>query len=94
MGAFPDGESALMVVAARLRHVAGTRWGTQRHLQMKRLAEVLDCLGESESICPNVNDDVRAKGSSLQQLDFTQLGNNGLLRVAANSFEDLFLPNV
>jgi transposase-like protein len=25
--AFPDGQSALMLVAARLRHVAGTKWG-------------------------------------------------------------------
>ncbi len=28
-GAFPDGQSALMLVAARLRHVAGTKWGTR-----------------------------------------------------------------
>jgi len=27
VGAFPDGNSALMLVAARLRHIAGTRWG-------------------------------------------------------------------
>lgn len=27
VGAFPDGHSALMLVAARLGHVAGTRWG-------------------------------------------------------------------
>ena len=27
VGAFPDGQSALMLVAARLRHVAGTKWG-------------------------------------------------------------------
>jgi putative transposase len=40
VGAFPDGKSALMLVAARLRHVAGTRWGTKRYLQMNRLAEV------------------------------------------------------
>jgi putative transposase len=26
VGAFPDGRSALMLVAARLRHIAGTRW--------------------------------------------------------------------
>jgi putative transposase len=24
---FPDGNSALMLVAARLRHIAGTKWG-------------------------------------------------------------------
>jgi hypothetical protein len=32
--------SALMLVAARLRHVAATKWGTKRYLQMNRLAEV------------------------------------------------------
>ena len=26
-GAFPNGESAVMLVAARLRHVAGSKWG-------------------------------------------------------------------
>ena len=40
VGAFPDGNSALMLVAARLRHVASTKWGTKRYLQMNRLAEV------------------------------------------------------
>lgn len=40
VGAFPDGRSALMLVAARLRHVAATRWGTKRYLQMNRLAEI------------------------------------------------------
>jgi putative transposase len=42
VGAFPDGNSALMLVAARLRHVASTRWGTKRYLQMDRLAEIVD----------------------------------------------------
>ena len=37
VGAFPDGQSALMLVAARLRHIAGTRWGTRRYLDMTRL---------------------------------------------------------
>jgi transposase-like protein len=41
VGAFPDGQSALMLVAARLRHVAATKWGTKRYLQMDRLAEVM-----------------------------------------------------
>lgn len=41
VGAFPDGKSALMLVAARLRHVAATKWGTKRYLQMNRLAEVV-----------------------------------------------------
>ncbi len=37
VGAFPDGNSALMLVAARLRHVAGTKWGTRRYLCMEPL---------------------------------------------------------
>jgi transposase-like protein len=39
VGAFPDGKSAPMLAAARLRHVAGTKWGTRRYLDMNRLAE-------------------------------------------------------
>jgi hypothetical protein len=37
VGCFPDGESALMLVGARLRHVAGTKWGARRYLDMGRL---------------------------------------------------------
>src|SRR5262249_56153196 len=37
VGAFPDGQSALMLVASRLRHIAGTKWGTRRYLDMTRL---------------------------------------------------------
>jgi len=39
VGCFPDGHSALMLAAARLRHVAGTKWSTCRYLNMKRLQE-------------------------------------------------------
>lgn len=39
VGAFPDGNSALMLVAARLRHIAGTKWGSKRYLNMKLLSE-------------------------------------------------------
>jgi len=39
VGAFPDGKSALMLAAARLRHVAGTKWGARRYLDMDRLKE-------------------------------------------------------
>ena len=39
VGSFPDGESALMLVAARLRHVSGTRWGTRLYMNMQRLCE-------------------------------------------------------
>jgi len=41
VGSFPDGQSALMLVAARLRHIAGTKWGTRRYMNMERL-RVLD----------------------------------------------------
>ena len=37
VGAFPDGQSALMLCAARLRHIAGTKWGTRRYLNMEPL---------------------------------------------------------
>jgi transposase-like protein len=40
VGSFPDGRSALMLSAARLRHVAGTRWGTRKYLDMNRLYEL------------------------------------------------------
>jgi hypothetical protein len=32
--------SYLMLVAARLRHIAGTKWGTRRYLDMTRLREL------------------------------------------------------
>jgi putative transposase len=37
--AFPDGNSALILVSARLRHIAGTQWGAKRYLDMNRLKE-------------------------------------------------------
>ena len=37
IGAFPDGQSALMLVCARLRHVAGTEWGWKKYLNMDHL---------------------------------------------------------
>jgi len=36
VGNFPDGNSALMLVAARLRHIVGTKWGLRRYLDMSR----------------------------------------------------------
>jgi putative transposase len=45
VGAFPDGTSALMLVAARLRHIAGTRWGLRRYLDMGRLGVGRDRTG-------------------------------------------------
>lgn len=40
VGAFPDGNSAVMLAAARLRHIAGTRWGNKRYMNMDRLREL------------------------------------------------------
>ena len=47
VGAFPDGQSALMLVAARLRHTAGTRWGTRRYMDMNRFKEQEQSLMEA-----------------------------------------------
>lgn len=40
VGNFPDGRSALMLVCARLRHQAGTHWGSKRYLDMQLLISV------------------------------------------------------
>jgi transposase-like protein len=40
IGAFPDGESALMLTAARLRHVAYSKWSTKMYLNMDLLKEM------------------------------------------------------
>ena len=41
-GAFPDGNSALMLVCARLRHVAGSQWGNKKYMNMKHLSATAD----------------------------------------------------
>lgn len=47
VGCFPDGQSALMLVAARLRHMAATKWGTRRYLDMDRLRSDQEARAES-----------------------------------------------
>jgi len=37
VGNFPDGNSALMLVTARLRYVSGREWGTKRYMNMDLL---------------------------------------------------------
>lgn len=37
IGAFPDGNSVLMLVCARLRHVAASEWGSKRYMDMEHL---------------------------------------------------------
>jgi len=45
VGCFPDGESALMLVAARLRHIQSSRWSTKMYLNPKRMEEALAEVG-------------------------------------------------
>ncbi len=42
VGCFPDGNSALMLVCARFRHVAGTQWGNKKYMNMKHLEATLE----------------------------------------------------
>jgi putative transposase len=39
VGAFPDGQSALNLAAARLRHIAGTAWSAKRYLNVELLKD-------------------------------------------------------
>ena len=39
VGTFPDGRSALMLVAARLKYVAESEWGPRRYLDVTLLDE-------------------------------------------------------
>ena len=39
VGAFPDGNSALILVAARLRHISGTKWSSKGYLSVDLLKE-------------------------------------------------------
>ena len=45
VGTLPDGKSALMLVCARLRHVAGTQWGGKKYMNMKHLEMQEDMAG-------------------------------------------------
>lgn len=48
VGTFPDGQSALMLVCARLRHVTSSEWGTKRYLNMDHLHSMI--ISEDEKI--------------------------------------------
>ena len=39
VGSFPDSQSALMLVCARLRHISAGAWSTRTYLDMKKLYE-------------------------------------------------------
>ena len=42
VGTFPDGNSALMLVCARIRHVASTQWVSKKYMNTKHLEAVLE----------------------------------------------------
>ena len=41
VGIFPDGQSALMLVCARLRHAISSDWDNKRYLNMENLRSML-----------------------------------------------------
>ena len=41
VGSFPDGDSALMLVCARIRYVTANEWSNRRYLDMSRLDDNL-----------------------------------------------------
>ena len=41
VGSFPDGNSALMLICARIRYVTASEWSTRRYLDMSRLDDNL-----------------------------------------------------
>lgn len=49
VGTFPDGQSALMLVCARLRHVASHEWGSKRYLNMQHLHS-MELSGENTNV--------------------------------------------
>lgn len=55
VGCFPDGNSALMLAAARLRHISGTKWGSRQYMNMKRLEEMTkeEALSDKILACPS-----------------------------------------
>lgn len=42
VGSFLDGNSALVLVCARLRHVVGSQWGNKKHMNMKHLEAAIE----------------------------------------------------
>lgn len=48
VGTFPDGNSALMLVTARLKHIVEHEWGKRRYLDMSKLVEMSELRGKAE----------------------------------------------
>jgi transposase-like protein len=50
VGGLPDGDSALMLVGARLRHIAGTQWSSRRYLDMGKLRDLKKSISVPEEV--------------------------------------------
>jgi transposase-like protein len=61
VGAFPDGSSALMLVGARLRYVAGSKWGQKRYLNMSLLTTSAMPSGSEASVSAQGRDKAQAQ---------------------------------
>ena len=48
VGTFPDGNSALMLVNARLKYIVEHEWGKRRYLDMSKLEEMYELEGKME----------------------------------------------
>ena len=48
VGTFPDGNSALMLVTARLKCIAEHEWGKRRYLDISKLEEMDELKGKAE----------------------------------------------
>lgn len=48
VGTFPDGNSALMLVTARLKYIAEHEWGKRRYPDMSKLEEMDKLRGKTE----------------------------------------------
>jgi len=91
LGTFSDGNSALMLVVARLRHVAATRWGTKHYLQMDWLAEIVatpmhrDNLPSASSQATSawIADDAKWKAEQEKQLTEAAIANTTGVRILA-----------
>jgi putative transposase len=49
VGAFPDGNSAILLVSARLRHIGSKNWGSKRYMDMSRLHKQALATTQAES---------------------------------------------
>ena len=48
VGTFPDGNSALMLVTARLKYIAEHEWGMRRYPDMSKLEAMNELRGKAE----------------------------------------------